>query len=420
MAQQGTERLFILVLSDSRALGDGIVTAIGSTHFIRTAPILDSTFPVGPWDLVLINTDSLRVYQDIAKVLDVSHPQALRVIVSWEAHSHPGFHSLQPGEIWQYIPESATRSQWGMLMERVVLERRLKAFRTASAARERFLLGTSHSAAMRTFRDDAVRLAAQYTRMVVICDEVDQEARDLSMGVQAYMPCDGGAPCYIDGSLPEASTLLLGDACNRIGILVRPKPFVLAHPFHLSDDLKATLLARMTEGFPCPIVFLLDAQDAKQLRRAREDLQWSLKRLSARVEIPSFHERPEEVPWHVQRMVRDPARITSEVMLALFNHPWKSLVELEGVLEHLVADGEMPSLPPPEPNPPFEIPTSVLESMVNMYRRSIYIAALQRTRGMVAKAARLLMIPERTLRRHMRELNIRKESFRPRAKTMQE
>lgn len=226
------------------------------------------------------------------------------------------------------------------------------------------------------------------------------------------MPGADGEPCFIDGSAADASVLLRGDSKTVTGVLVRQKPLIIEHPSSLAKDLLQQLFDRLDAGYSFPVLFLVTSDELRVLRGKVGRRRFAVSDLASyMVPIPPFRNRPEEIWWHIEFMMQDSSKLSSEVMAAFVNHRWGSLAELKSALEEFVATGATP-ISSHEQHVESSVPGSLFDAMSDAYRCSIYVAALEGTGGRVGEAANRLGIPERTFRRHTTELNVPKERFR--------
>lgn len=406
MVTENKQRVLFLVL-----VWDCVFQPVDSTHYFRVVDVSKERVPYGAWDCVVVVACSLCEYHRIAAVLDGLNLSALRVIAHDSPFISPEFRTLPVGEIWQFVPRTASGEYWRLIAQHLLFERRLNILHRVSDIREAFLLQTSYSQAMLRFRREAVSLARSTGLMYVMCECVDQEARALASGVQAFMPGADGEPCFIDGSAADASVLLRGDSTTVTGVLVRHRPLIIEHPSSLAKDLIQQLFDRLDTGYSFPVLFLVTSDELRVLRGKVGRRRFAVSNLASVVRIPPFRNRPEEIWWHVEFMTQDPSKLSSEVMAAFLNYQWGSLAELKSACTEFLATGAMPVLSH-EQRVESCVPGSLFDAMTDAYRCSIYVAALESTGGRVGEAANRLGIPERTFRRHTTELNVPKERFR--------
>lgn len=139
--------------------------------------------------------------------------------------------------------------------------------------------------------------------------------------------------------------------------------------------------------------------------------------------LPPLRERREDIPALVEHFLRDESarrgatmRITPQALSLLMACPWPGNVrELENVTRASAALATSDTIDPT--NLPQWVragsgKTSRLSEQVQAYERAVLRQALEQVHGQVGRAAEVLGVPERTLRRKMRLFGLAKEAFR--------
>ena len=142
--------------------------------------------------------------------------------------------------------------------------------------------------------------------------------------------------------------------------------------------------------------------------------------------MPPLRERREDIPRLVEHFLNDEAqrrgrrlRMAPDAVALLMGVPWPGNVrELESVVRAAAAQvesGEVVQLDHlPAPLRSAAPKVSTLAGQIEAYERTVIRQALEALEGQVARAAKALGIPERTLRRKMRHFGLAKEAFRKR------
>ena len=289
---------------------------------------------------------------------------------------------------------------------------------SASDLREWFLRRTSQCRALRRFRDGVLASDAREAgSILVICDRDEAEGLALADGVQAFMKGDAARkPQRFDAVLDPVPPLLQVRLRSKKVTVDYPHPLVLANPFAL-PIAQVVPFARGLARSAFSGVFLVRATDLAQAGKdvgPQGVLARALRRVPVRLYLPPLRDRPEEIPWHVERLLRQNVSVAPEAMAALVEHPWTGLGELNRVMSYAnrrVRDHlSLAHLPSPLSGSA----VSLFEALRRADERSLLADALFANQGAVGATACSLGCPERTLRRHMRELGIQKESYRPR------
>ncbi len=151
--------------------------------------------------------------------------------------------------------------------------------------------------------------------------------------------------------------------------------------------------------------------------RFREDLFYRLNVI--RIEIPPLRERKEDIPLLVRGILkqlgREELRISSGAMNLLLNHDWPGNIrELENVLKGSLAliDGDklifehLPEKLRPSVSPAAPAGRGSFTEHVSLFEKGLIEEALNRTGGNIARAAKELAIPLRTLHRKIARYSI--------------
>lgn len=362
-----TVPLRVLVFSSLDTL-DTAITAVANqvqgVH-LRIVPLEYTAIPLAPgdgqWDILIVNTDSPTHYQRIVANLPSTWVDILVVVAHYGA-APPSFQGVDAGRVYAYVPEYSPRAYWVLLFQHVLDRRSHTVFQYCAAARERFLVATSHSAAMRRFREDVANIPTLGRKVLMVCDSLTEEAVYLAQGAYVHMEAVDDVPGLVDGSCSDARALLCGDACGRVGMLTYPRSLIITHPLSLDADLQHEVGKLLRERFTDRRIIVLVGRDelaSRKPARVQAGCLWRVLNNLSRLVIPSAVERPEE-------MIAD---------------------QSGGVF---------------------------LQERMDAYKRAVIVEMLRRTNGGVRETAILLGIPERTLRRYMDELDLHKESFRPR------
>ena len=165
----------------------------------------------------------------------------------------------------------------------------------------------------------------------------------------------------------------------------------------------------------------------------REDLYYRLNVIP--LEVPPLRDRKEDIPLlagyflakYSARMGKDVRAISPQAQDTLLRHEWPGNVrELENVIQRYVALAQGPTIGDIEirgtrahdrPSPPegVAIPEGGidLEAVVSSHERRYIEAALARTRGNMAQAAKILGLTYRSIRYKVRKLGIAGHSKQP-------
>jgi DNA-binding NtrC family response regulator len=185
-------------------------------------------------------------------------------------------------------------------------------------------------------------------------------------------------------------------------------------------------VTRVGERAPRPVDFRLLAATHRDLDelvregRFREDLLFRLRVIE--IGVPPLRDRIEDVPSLAKRLLlriaqrhgMDPRPLAKDAVAALVAHTYPGNVrELEHRLERAcvlgageeIHAGDLELVEGPEPAPP----ATTLTAAVEVLERDWIERALANTKGVRARAARELGIPERVLRYKLRKYDIRAE-----------
>jgi two-component system NtrC family response regulator len=175
-----------------------------------------------------------------------------------------------------------------------------------------------------------------------------------------------------------------------------------------------------------------DLEQAIRRRTFREDLYYRLNVVP--IHIPPLRERVEDIPLLVDHFLsaaaakfgRDTSSVTSSVLDRLQRHAWPGNVrELENCIERMVvlargprlSEEDLPSAvhrggnPSAESLDEFELPAEGVR--LPQLERHLIRQALERTRGSLGPAARLLGISYKTLQYRVRKHGLEREAFDP-------
>jgi DNA-binding NtrC family response regulator len=155
--------------------------------------------------------------------------------------------------------------------------------------------------------------------------------------------------------------------------------------------------------------------EALEAGRFRKDLYYRLNVIT--IDMPRLADRAEDIPLLVEhflaranaRQRRSIATVTPEAMRYLMDRPWPGNVrELENAVERAVALAEGDTIRPehlPSTTPVVAQPVPTCQNLTDLVTHAIR-RALAETGGNRRAAARLLGIPERTLYRKLKVLNL--------------
>jgi DNA-binding NtrC family response regulator len=168
-------------------------------------------------------------------------------------------------------------------------------------------------------------------------------------------------------------------------------------------------------------------EEAIREKRFREDLFYRLNVVP--IDLPPLRERLEDIPLLVdcflsksaKKFEREPVGVSSELMDRLQAHPWPGNVrELENCVERMVLLARSDRLTPADLPPNIRRGTEPGEEVDNSFQlpaagvrlqeleRHLIVQALERTRGALGPAARLLGISYKTLQYRVQKYDIRR------------
>lgn len=193
----------------------------------------------------------------------------------------------------------------------------------------------------------------------------------------------------------------------------------------LTRDLRAKVL-QAAQRPDSPRVIAVSAGIPSVPARRGELFAWVR---GIEIVTPPLRERREDIPRLAEHYASlasggHAPRIAPDVTAALIDAPWEgNLPALEAVMRGAIARAAGGDVITREHLPP-ELAArvdngSALVEQVEAYERAVVRRALEIVHGAVARAARELGVPERTLRRKMRQFGIAKESFRKRSRPKQ-
>jgi len=431
------DRLRILLIDDDVTSRRTLSASLGrSGDEVDLAEDLATARPLvraRPYDLVVCDARLPRGAYGLPEDLRERSPQVAVVLVSAFATVEQVNAALQQGAydfLLKPVEPQLVAALLARVRERAVTGRRVESLRGAIALRDAFAALMSGGPTMASVQL-RVREVASGSGPVFLVGEPGSgktlTARALhALSSRAERPVEVidcardpvKVQCDLFGSATSTRAALLA---TRGGVLVLES--VTAMPRELRARVleavmgpEAPRVIAVGDGFPT-------AAPRREARRS-ELLAWAR---ASEVVIPPLRERREDIPLLVEHFLQvmrpggPTTRVAPAVMAALIDAPWEgNLRELEKVVRESAgrANGhgviERENLPPHLAEA-VERGSSLVEQ-VEAYERAVVRRALESVHGAVARAALELGVPERTLRRKMRQFGLAKETFRKRSR----
>ncbi len=427
-----TERLRILLVEDDAATRRAL-----SAHLSRVGDVVDvaedgrsalALLSSRAYELVLADVRSPRV--EIAALSEAACARsscAAVVPMSAFASVEHVTAAIRQG-VYDYLLKPVEAQHVAALLcrvrDRIAMRRRLDALRGTLPVRDALEALMAGGPAMASL-NKLVREAAGCDTPVLLAGEAGTGRRLVASAIHALskraeMPlvtihCD-------DDHERLARTLFDPSPDHGLVASARGGTLVLLSVEALPKELRARVLqaAQRPDG---PRVIAVSAGIPAVPARRGELLTWVR---GIEIVTPPLRERREDIPRladHFASLASDgPApRVAPDVMAALIDAPWEgNLPALEAVMREAVARAAGGGVITRE-HLPAELAArvdngSALVEQVEAYERAVVRRALEIVHGAVARAARELGVPERTLRRKMRQFGIAKESFRKRSR----
>lgn len=434
-----TDRLRILLVDEDaaarRALGSHLARSDDELDVADDGRAAYALLAARTYDLVVGDVRSPRV--DVGTLCDaarVRSPRAAVVAMSAFASVEHVTAAMRQG-VYDYLLKPVEAQHVAALLvrvrERIALRRRLEALRDGRAARDALAALMTGGPSMTTL-NLALQSAAACDDPVLVVGEAGTGrglvARAIhALSLRAEMPLVV-VDCALDPSRLQAIMFGLASAHGGLVAAARGGTLVLEAVTSLPQELRvrtlhaaslpgAARVIAVSEGFP--------VGTGRRDGRRGELLAWVR---AVEVITPPLRDRREDIPHLSEHFAQLAAgasarapRVGPDAMAALLAAPWAgNLRELEAVMREAVARAAgsdaitRAHLPAALAEAPGE--ESSLVAQVEAYERALVRRTLERVNGAVARAARELGVPERTLRRKMRHFNIAKEAFRARSR----
>ncbi len=439
------ERLRILLVDDDaparRAIASFVARAGDEVDTAEDGVAALARLGLAPYDLVLSDVrmprlDGLALAQAIRK----RNEDSVVVLMSAFASVENVIAALRQGAydyLIKPIEPQQLAAMLGRVRERLALRRKVRALTAAITARDALATLVAGGPAM-TAVMDAARRASACDLAVLITGEAGSGKDILARAIQGMSPQSSAPLVSVDCSTAESSELdrdlfgsqepgePVGGAVHaaRGGTLLVEE--VTALPLALQARLVRAL--ESTVGELRVLATASETVDAmRKDGRFRSDLYFSLRTIEIRV--PPLRERREDIPRLVEHFLADGRRNTDhaqrmapDALAVLMGAQWPGNVrELENVVRGASAMAGPSELVSVEHLPTsfrdIAPRTSTLAEQVLAYERAVLRQALEAMDGQVGRAARALGVPERTLRRKMRQFGIAKEAFRRRVRS---
>jgi len=431
------DRLRILLIDDDLASQRLLAASLG-----RSGDAVDAAADLAAarvaarsraYDLVVCDARLLRAGLGVHDEIRERSAHAVFVLVSAFATVEQVQAAIQQG-VYDFLLKPVEPQLVAALLsrvrERAALARRVESLRAGAALRDAFAALMAGGPTMATVQQ-RVREAAAGSGPVFIVGPRGSGKTLTARAIHAHsaraerplevIDC-ARAPTVVQGELFGSAT------ASRAALLAaRGGVLVLDSITAMPADLRARVLEAVVgadaprviataEGFPT-------AATRRDARRS-ELLAWAR---AHELVIPPLRERREDIPLLVEHFLRArrpgaaAPRVDPAVMAALIDAPWDgNLRELEAIVRESAEragghDEIVREHLPPRIATGVERGSSLVEQ-VEAYERAVVRRALESVQGAVARAALALGVPERTLRRKMRQFGIAKETFRKRSR----
>jgi DNA-binding NtrC family response regulator len=431
------DRLRILLVDDDPSSRRTLTASLGrSGDEVDLAEDLSSAWQLARarrYDLLVCDARLPRGGAVLHEALRERSPQVAVVLVSAFAsveHVHAAFQQGVYDFLLKPVEPQHVAALLGRVRERVALTRRVHALRSAIALRDAFMALMSGGPTMATVQR-RVREAAGGEGPVFIVGERGVGKTLTALAIHALSARAEGPIEVIDCAREPVAVQseLFGSATSTRAALLSTRGGVLV--LESITAMPRALRARVLEavvGADAPRVIVVaegfpSAAPRRDARRS-ELLAWAR---ATEVVIPPLRERREDIPSLVEHFLQKfrpgggAPRVAPAVMAAFIEAPWRgNLRELERVVYESAGRSNGHGVIVREDLPP-NIAAAVdrgssLVEQVEAYERAVVRRALESANGAVARAALELGVPERTLRRKMRQFGIAKETFRKRSR----
>ncbi len=438
------ERLRILLVDDDaparRAIASFIARGGDEVDTAEDGVAALGRLSSAPYDLVLSDVrmprlDGLALAQAIRK----RNEDSVVVLMSAFASVENVIAALRQGA-YDYLIKPVEPQQLsamlGRVRERLGLRRKVRALTDALSARDALAGLVAGGPAMTAVLDSA-RRASACDLSVLVTGETGTGKDILARAIHGLSLRAAGPFESVDCAAADAAGLERDLFGLSDGVVIEAGRLSAARGGTLMVEevtaLPLSLQARLVhalEGAAGEVRVLATASDTVEAMRRdgrfRSDLYFSLRTIEIR--MPPLRERREDIPRLVEHFLTDarrgqesPQRMAPEALSILMAAPWPGNVrELEAVVRGASAMAGSSETVTTDHLPPAyrEIAprTSTLAEQVQAYERAVLRQALEAVDGQVGRAARVLGVPERTLRRKMRQFGIAKEAFRRRGR----
>lgn len=424
-----TDRLRILLVEDDPATRRTL-----TAHLTRAGDAVDATegraapahLEARAYDLVIADARSAQIeLATLHAAARARSPEAAVVPMSAFASVEHVTAAIREG-VYDYLLKPVEAQHVAALLcrvrDRIAMRRRLDALRGTLSVRDALAVVMSGGPSM-TALDQRVREVAARDTPVLIVGEAGTGRRLVASAIHALSTRAEMPLVHVECASDPARLAhrLFGPPMEQ-GLVAsaRGGTLVLEAVESLSKDLRAKVLAAVQRP-DGPRVIAVSTGIPSVVARRGELLAWVR---GAEIVTPALRERREDIPRLAEHYARLAAgsctpRVAPEAVAALIDAPWVgNLPTLERVMREAVAraagsDVITRAHLPPELSTRADIGSALVEQ-VEAYERAVVRRALETAHGAVARAARELGVPERTLRRKMRHFGIAKESFRKR------
>jgi DNA-binding NtrC family response regulator len=386
-----------------------------------------------PYDLVVCDARLPRAGQGLHDEARERAPHVAVVLVSAFASVENVNSALQQG-VYDFLLKPVEPQHVASLLARVrdraVTVRRVESLRGAIALRDTFAALMSGGPTMASVQLRVREVAASSGPVFLVGERGSGKtltARAIhALSPRAERPIEV-IDCARDPVKVQCDLFGSATATHAALLATRGGVLVLESVTSMPRELRARVLEAVMgpdaprviavgDGFPT-------VAPRREARRS-ELLAWAR---ASEVVIPPLRERREDIPLLVEHFLQvmrpggPTPRVAPAVMAAFIDAPWEgNLRELEQVVRESAGRSNGHGVIERENLPPHlaeavERGSSLVEQ-VEAYERAVVRRALESVHGAVARAALELGVPERTLRRKMRQFGIAKETFRKRSK----
>lgn len=430
-----SERLRILVIDDDAMTRQALVSFLGSGGDLAEGAADAKDIDWSRYDLCLC--EARIAGEDGARVLTAARAHQVAVaITAPDAPVDVVAVAMRRGA-YDYLLEPVEPAQLVALTararERLAQQRRLAGLGEALSARDALgglvAGGPAMAGVLR-----ACRRAANSDAPVLIHGEAATGKRLVARAIHG-LSARAGAPAVVfdcaagEGNL-EAQLLASGPSAGPVVRAALGGTLILARidalPTHLHGPLHHVLSALAGRVRVIATTRALPPSRARRDPRGRPDLFRFLRTIE--VHTPALRDRVEDIPRLAEHLLatsvaaNDGAvRISPEFVTALMHAPWEgNLAEFASVMraaaEAARGDDRVALEHLPAPYRDLVTRGNTLHEQVEAFEAGVLRQALDYADGQVGRAAAILGVPERTLRRKMRHFRITKEPFRQRAR----